>query len=623
VTFTDKSTGNPTTWSWDFGDGGKSTDQNPFHTYTKAGIYGVTLRVTNDFGSSTKIKAGYITAGMLPTADFTATPTAGPVPLAVQFTDTSKGSPTSWSWDFGDGTTSTQQNPAHSYAKTGAYTVTLTVKNTYGSDSETKQAFVNAGAALAAEFTADSRVGIAPHTVKFTDLSAGDPTSWSWNFGDGVTSTEQNPTHVYKVVGTYDVTLTVSNSYGTDTEKKTGAAGGTCIAGATGYIIVGTAPVADFSANPVSGAAPLAVAFKDKSTGATPMTYQWDFGDGATSTAASPTHTYAADGVYTVTLTVTNVFGSDTATRAQLIQVGKGPLADFMGTPQSGQVPLAMAFTDKSAGNPTTWRWDFGDGVTSTEQNPTHTYTRAGTYGVTLRVTNTFGSSTRVKAGYVNAGVPPTADFTAVPTTGAVPLSVQFTDASKGGPTSRSWDFGDGSTSSSVNPVHVYTTTGTYTVTLTVKNAYGSDTATKAGLVTASGKPRADFTADERRGVKPFTVTFTDLSTGKPTSWAWQFGDGTTSTEQNPVHTYQKEGAYDVSLTVSNSFGTDTVTKTGASPLVTPPTSPPTTSATPAPHQLPAAQANTAVPTGTTIPGFGAILAVTGLALMVFLAKRN
>ena len=405
------------------------------------------------------------------------------------------------------------------------------------------------------------------------------------------------------------------------------AQGTTSTASQGGYIVVGLYPVADFSANPVSGAPPLAVAFTDKSGGSTPRTYQWNFGDGGTSTAANPSHTYAAAGVYAVTLTITNSYGTDSETKPNFVSVGMGPVADFIGTPQNGMLPLAVTFQDKSTGNPATWRWDFGDGAISNAQNPAHTYTKAGTYGVTLTVTNAFGTSTKTKAGYITAGLPPTADFTSGTRAGPAPLTVAFADASKGRPTSWAWDFGDGSTSTAVNPAHTYAKAGTYAVTLTVKNAYGSDTETKAGFVTAGGVPNADFTADERRGVKPFTVMFTDLSTGNPTSWKWDFGDGSTSTEQNPVHVYQAEGAYDVTLTVSNSYGSDTEKKTGASPVVTAPSTTPATAATPGSTVPPAkgttAQATTAVPMQTATPGFEGILAITGLAALVYLAKRH
>ncbi len=219
--------------------------------------------------------------------------------------------------------------------------------------------------------------------------------------------------------------------------------------------------------------------------------------------------------------------------------------------------------------------------------------------------------------------MPPTADFTSGARAGSVPLAVKFTDTSKGGPTSWSWDFGDGGTSTSASPTHTYTAAGVYTVTLTVRNAYGSDSETKVGFVTAGGKPDADFTADERRGVKPFTVNFTDLSTGNPTSWAWDFGDGTTSTEQNPVHVYQLEGAYDVSLTVKNSYGTDTEKKTGTSPMMTIPAATPTGGVTVPPAQGTTALPTTAAPQPTAMPGFEGILAITGLAALVYLAKRH
>jgi PKD repeat protein len=617
VTFKDTSAGNPTSWAWVFGDGATSTAQNPSHTYTKAGTYAVRLTVANAFGTSSKTRSGYITAGVPPTADFTSGARTGATPLSVAFTDTSAGGPTSWSWAFGDGSTSTTRNPSHTYTTAGTYAVTLTVKNAYGSDTATKAGFVTAGGKPVAEFTADQRVGTAPLTVKFTDLSTGNPISWAWNFGDGTTSTEQNPTHVYRLEGTYDVSLTVTNSYGTDTETKTGITD-TCIAGMSGYIVVGRAPAADFSGTPVSGAPPLAVAFTDKSTGATPLTYLWDFGDGGTSTSSNPTHTYAANGAYAVTLTVTNPFGTDSETKAEYIRVGAGPVADFGATPQSGNLPLAITFQDMSTGNPATWRWDFGDGGASADRNPSHTYTKAGTYAVKLTVANAFGTSTKIRAGYITTGMAPTADFTSGARSGAVPLAVAFMDASKGGPTSWSWDFGDGSTSINRNPTHTYTTVGTYAVTLTVKNVYGSDSETKVGYVSAMGRPNADFTADERRGVKPFTVKFTDLSTGSPTSWVWDFGDGATSTEQNPTHVYQQEGSYDVTLTVSNSYGTDTEKKTGASPPVTTQvvTSPQTTA--------PSGTTTTAAaPQATSVPGFGGILAITGLAVLVYLAKRH
>jgi PKD repeat protein len=156
-----------------------------------------------------------------PTADFTGSPTSGCAALTVEFTDQSTGEIDSWSWDFGDGTTSTAQNPTHEYASAGSYTVSLTVTGPGGSDTETKTNYITVSTTPVADFTASPTSGAAPLTVSFTDQSTNNPTSWSWDFGDGTTSTQQNPSHEYSAAGTYTVKLTASNSCGSDTETKT------------------------------------------------------------------------------------------------------------------------------------------------------------------------------------------------------------------------------------------------------------------------------------------------------------------------------------------------------------------------------------------------------------------
>jgi PKD repeat protein len=245
------------------------------------------------------------------------------------------------------------------------------------------------------------------------------------------------------------------------------------------------------------------------------------------------------------------------------------PTSNFTGTPQTGTGPLQVSFTDTSTGNPTSWSWDFGDGSTSTAQNPTHTYTTPGSYDVRVTATNPQGSDTVTKAGYVVVAPPPApaADFMATPRSGAAPLAVSFTDASTNGPTSWSWDFGDGTTSTARNPTHTYTTPGSYDVTLTASNAGGSSApTTKTGyvVVDAPPAPAADFMATPRSGAAPLAVSFTDGSTNGPTSWSWDFGDGTTSTARNPTHTYTTPGSYDVTLTASNAGGSSApTTKTG------------------------------------------------------------
>ncbi|HWQ47583.1 MAG TPA: PKD domain-containing protein [Methanosarcina sp.] len=158
--------------------------------------------------------------------------------------------------------------------------------------------------------------------------------------------------------------------------------------------------IADFSASPTSGKAPLKVQFTDKSIG-TPTKWKWNFGDGTTSTVQNPTHKYSKVGSYTVKLTATNAEGSNTATKTEYIKVVTKPVAAFSAKPTSGKAPLTVAFTDKSTGIPTKWKWNFGDGKTSTVQNPKHQYLQEGKYKVTLTVTNAAGSSTATKTNYI------------------------------------------------------------------------------------------------------------------------------------------------------------------------------------------------------------------------------
>ena len=173
-----------------------------------------------------------------------------------------------------------------------------------------------------------------------------------------------------------------------------------------GYITVTNPPSADFFSSVRYGSAPFTISIADSSRGYSPMTYRWDFGDGTGSAMQNPTHTYKSDGEYTVTLTVTNQYGTDTKTKSAYIGVGNSPVADLSATPREGSFPLTVAFADTSKNTPTAWAWDFGDGTTSIEQNPSHTYTQDGLYAVSLKASNNFGSDTRVQPGFINVNSP-------------------------------------------------------------------------------------------------------------------------------------------------------------------------------------------------------------------------
>ena len=254
----------------------------------------------------------------------------------------------------------------------------------------------------------------------------------------------------------------------------------------------GLAPVAEFTGTPTSITAGNSVNFNDQSSNS-PTSWSWNFGDGQSSTSQNPSHVYSSAGTYTVSLTTTNAYGSNTKTRTNYITVtaaGSAPVANFTGTPTNIIAGNSVSFTDQSSNTPTSWSWNFGDGGSATNYNPTHTYTTAGTYNVSLTVTNSFGTDTKTKNGYITvteAGPEPLANFSASKTSNIRQTeSITFTDESTNNPTSWSWNFGDGASSTAQNPAHSYTTVGTYTVSLTATNQYGSTTETKIDYIYVS-----------------------------------------------------------------------------------------------------------------------------------------
>jgi PKD repeat protein len=298
VLFADTSTGNPTSWQWDFGDGGQSSERQPVHTYAKAAPYIVTLRVRNPDSQDTTSQRVTVPASETtpPVASFT----FAVVGLQVTFTDTSMGTATSvvrsWQWDFGDGTQSTVQNPVHLYRQAGIYSVILAVGNGAGSSTSSKSVTVP---------TSPSSIPVASFafqevdnfTVLFRDTSSNNPTSWQWDFGDGTAkSQDQNPAHKYAGTGTYTVSLTAGNLAGRTTASQ--------------FVLVRGPLVADFDFSPQPTGH--MVLFTDRSRGE-PTSFTWDFGDNAKSMDQNPRHTYAAGGPYTVTLTVSRTVSGGSA----------------------------------------------------------------------------------------------------------------------------------------------------------------------------------------------------------------------------------------------------------------------------------------------------------------------
>ena len=247
----------------------------------------------------------------------------------------------------------------------------------------------------------------------------------------------------------------------------------------SGFIVVASAPAADFYTATQVGTTPFRVSFFDRSEGSLPLGYFWNFGDGTTSREQNPTHIYATNGRYTVTLTVTNSFGRDTKSLTEFIAVGDPPEPDFSVYPSQGNIPLTVAFTGLTNGTIRSWKWDFGDGSSASVQNPMHTYTKPGIYSVTVSAADEFGTGQVTKSGIINTGVVPDAEFIAEIRQGYPPLTVRFRDFSSGSPLAWYWDFGDGTTSTEKDPVHTFTHEGRYTTSLKVVNAFGNDSLTR------------------------------------------------------------------------------------------------------------------------------------------------
>ena len=269
--------------------------------------------------ATAQLNAAPSATGTAPTASFDAAPLTGPAPLSVTFTDTSTGGPVTWSWDFGNGQVSGTQGP-HTivYSSPGTYTARLTVGNAGGITFTTRTITVGAapvGAPVAAISATPTTSGAAPLTVSFADLSTGSPDTWAWTFGNGQTSTQQNPGPiVFASVGTFTVTLTASNSSGSSTATATVSTNAACLA-----------PTASFTVNPTTGKkkqAQFVVTDSSTNMGTAGCNAQWswDFGDGQGSTLkAPPAHVYDDKGTYTIQLTVSNLNGSSSTTRQVMV----------------------------------------------------------------------------------------------------------------------------------------------------------------------------------------------------------------------------------------------------------------------------------------------------------------
>ena len=476
----------------------------------------------------------------------------------------------SWFWDFGDGTTSTEENPIHDYNQDGIYDVTLTIVSESGCEATITDHICVGGYQSVPECEAWFETeNLDSLTVQFTSyfetVDSAVAVSWFWDFGDGETSTEENPIHDYNQDGIYDVTLTIVSESG-------------CESTIADHICVGEfQPVPEceawFETENLDSLTVQFTSYFETADSAVAVSWFWDFGDGETSMEAQPVHEYAQGGVYEVNLIIFSETGCQ-ASSTEHICVGYTDPGD----PECSVEPnveqldsLTFAFSaefftlDSAAAQ--SWFWDFGDGNTSTEENPIHTYDEDGFYEVTVFVTSTSGCEVELSFPLFTDQPPNTDCEVYIEYEDLDSLTYVFSSEAYGltgdqvGVLSYFWQFDDGTTSNDPDPTHTFPDEGIYSVELTVLTE-DSCLVTASAVIVIGDSPvdtffygcQAMFFVSDV-GADSLTLSFEDLSFGSPVEWYWEFGDGETSEDQNPTHTYEESGVYLVELSILTSAG--------------------------------------------------------------------
>ncbi|WP_372751940.1 PKD domain-containing protein [Labilibaculum sp.] len=540
-------------WSWDFGDGDTSTDQNPSHEFANVDDYSVSLTVTNEKGC-TATTSKTVSIHALPTIAFTHEEYAG-VNVATEFTNESSNA-VSYNWDFGDSSSSTEKNPNHSYTNSGVYTVTLEGESSYGCVSQNSSTIEVIGLPKASfTKTAD---GCGPLTVEFTNTSTGKFLSYYWDFGNGITSTEENVDPIVFAPGTlsdttYTVNLTIENKAGKSTYSD--------------IVTVKPLPVPEFEILPTSyGCSPVVRSIYNQTTGL-PNSYSFDFGDGTTYEYETPDierpfeHTFVSNDIktiFTITLTATNECG-DQSTRHDITVFPNTAVAVMKADETSGCAPLTVAFENLStgAGDYLESDWIFEDDIVdirdTTGETVYHTFEEAGVFEVELTVHDTCATDyTTTQITVISA---PEIDFNISYTKLCESESVSFSvsDEIQSEFTNFTWDLGDGTSYTGTQIDHEYASAETYTIQLSATSIENGCEKTASKEISIDKSPLAKFELSTNEGCEPLVVSFTNESTDA-NYYQWDFDDGAQSSTENPEHTFASDD-YEISLIVESEAG--------------------------------------------------------------------
>ena len=559
--FTDMSTPPPgynlIEWFWSFDDGVTSNQPNPVHFFNTGGFYNVTLTVTADsVGYSCTDAITYtVQVPNVPTVYFTWDPQLAQIGELISFFGASGNQITSWEWDFDDGMYGNDQNIVHSYYNEGDYNVSLTVTDINGCSSVTSQV-VTVGITPAVDFYFSSPCLNEPvqFTVDESVTDIGAVTVFYWDFGDGATSNNQNPTHIYSNPGTYQVILTIVDTLGLSNSVSH-------------EVELYPLPTANFEFSQACLGS--TTQFTDYSVAASGYitTWEWDFGDGTTQTVNHPDdpdveHIYINTWTFGVTLTVTTSDGCQN-TVIRNVQISDHPLVNFYW--EGACYGMPTYFYDETYGTYiNSWWWDFGDPLSgsnnSTEQNPSHIFSDLGDYTVTLVATNVAGcGDTVLHVAHVNEELIAGMTFQQVCEPSGQVYFFDETISTGNFIDLWIWDFGDGEHSYIDNPEHIYDKTDTcYQVSLEVTNFDGCiDVITEE--VCLFGTLEVDFSVSNNYEGQP-TIFYANYGPENDSvaSYSWNFGDGTpieTTYYETIQHIYSSTGGYQVELSALDTNG--------------------------------------------------------------------
>lgn len=519
-----------------------------------------------------------------PVCSVSATPVVGPVPLTVSFSaqgSDPEGQPVSFAWTFGDGNPGTGSNPSHSYVSRGIFTTRLTAQDPQGAQCIKEiQIQANPNMPPTCSAAVSPTRGPAPLQTTFTGNAAdsdGSIVGSSWNLGNGSTLTTTSGSYSYAQAGTYYPVFTAKDSSGATCSKNSS-------------VKVDAKPVCAISATPTQGRVPLTVSFGGAATDSDGfvMATTWNYGDGSSPGGGFSTHTFQSEGQYTATFTAADNDGY-TCTPSLSIKVlppNKPPTCAASASPAKAHVPGNIPFygtASDSDGSVAQLFWAFGDGSTSSSQNPSHLYTTPGSFEAKLTVTDNEGATCASTQSIViePPNKPPTVSMAATPPKGPEPLNVGFTATTSdpdGQVVTYAWNFGDGTSSAAASPQHLYSQDGTYTATLVVTDDDGA-TASASAVVVAEKvliAPNCSASATPIKGHQPLQVTFSGTATdadGSIQSTTWKFGDGSQTAGAGATHTYTTQGSYTAVFSAGDNDGVSCSAQVGI--VVEPPNKPP------------------------------------------------